>query len=141
MASSSPQYKAVLSHLEALTTTLRIIPGAEDSLLLKFQERLWLAIGAGASAKELVTLALNRIKNDVKDYDVFINMLRYITGMEQVVNTIEGTLTTCISPHSHMHFYSVESPTWMYILYVGIFVLYIKHGSRSIFRSFSKAYL
>ena len=90
MASSrnSPQYKAVLSHLEVLTTALRVTPGAESSLRLKFQELSWLAIGAEASANELVTLALNRIENDVRNYDVFVHMLRNVTGMEQMVDII-----------------------------------------------------
>ena len=82
---NSPQYKAVLSHLEALT-------GAEDSLLMKFKELSWLPIGAEASANELVTLALNRIVNDVRDYDVFVHMLRDIAGMERMVTTIAGKL-------------------------------------------------
>ena len=90
MASSriSPQYKAVLSHLEDLTTALRVTSGAEISLLMKFQELSWLPIGAEASAKELVTLALNRIDNDVRDYDVFVNMLKNVTGIGQMVNKI-----------------------------------------------------
>ena len=91
-SSNSPQYKAVLSHLEALTTTLRVTPGAESSLLQKFQELSWLAIGAKASAKELVTLALNRIENDVKDYEVFTNMLGTIPGMKTVVDKVAGTV-------------------------------------------------
>ena len=89
---SRPQYKAVLSHLEALTTTLRVTPGAVSSLLQKFQELTWLAIGAEASAKELVTLALNRIENDVKDFDVFMNMLGTIPGMKTVVDKITGII-------------------------------------------------
>ena len=93
---NSPQYKAVLSHLEALTTTLRVTPGAESSLLLKFQQLTWLAIETEASAKELVTLALNRIKNDVKDYEVFINMLETVPGMKTVVNKITGTVETSL---------------------------------------------
>ena len=89
----SPQYKAVLSHLETLTTALRVTPGAEGSLLLKLQVLSWLPIGAEASAKELVTLALNRIENDVRDYEVFINMLKNIAAMEWVVNIIAGKCT------------------------------------------------
>ena len=89
---NSPQYKAVLSHLEALITALRVTPGAQSSLLLKLKELSWLPIGTEASAKELVTLALNRIENDVKDYDVFMCMLRNTAGMEQIVNTIAGKL-------------------------------------------------
>ena len=89
---NSPQYKAVLSHLEALTTALRVRPGAESSLLLKFKELSWLPIGTEASANELVTLALNRIENDVRDYDVFVRMLRNTAGMEQMVNTFAGKL-------------------------------------------------
>ena len=93
---NSPHYKAVLSHLEALTTALRVTPGAEISLCLKFKELSWLPIVAEASANELVTLALNRIENDVRDYDVFIYMLRNITGMEQMVDIFAGSfaLTT-----------------------------------------------
>ena len=99
----SPQYKAVLSHLEKLTTTLTVTPGAESSLLLKFQELSWLAIGAVATAQELVTLALNRIETDVRDYEVFINMLKDTAGMEQVVKMIVGILdgSSINSPAQH----------------------------------------
>ena len=104
-------YKAVLSDLETLITTFRVTPEAEVSLLLKLQERLWLPIGAEASAKELVTLALNRIEDDVRDYEVFINILRNIAGMEQVVNIITGiyildlrynTYVLCLFVHTQM---------------------------------------
>ena len=99
----SPQYKAVLSHLEKLTTTLTVTPGSEGSLLLKFQELSWLAIGAVATAQELVTLALNRIETDVRDYEVFINMLKDTAGMEQVVKMIAGILdgSSINSPAQH----------------------------------------
>ena len=80
----------MLSDLETLITTFRVTPGAEVSLLLKLQERSWITIGAEASAKELVTLALNRIESNVRDYEVFINILRNIVGMERVVNIITG---------------------------------------------------
>ena len=105
-SSNNLQYRAVLSHLKALTTALRVTPGAESSLLLKFQELLWLATGAKASAKELVTLSLNRINNDFKDYDVFINMLRNLKGMEHMVNKMAGAFHSRYTICNFMHHYN-----------------------------------
>ena len=89
--SHSQQYKAVLHNMETLRMTL----GAED-LLLKFQEKEWLSIASQAKADELIRLALDRIKNDIKDYEVFISMLQAITGLSTVTSKITGIMYTCI---------------------------------------------
>ena len=40
---------------------------------------------------QLVTLALNRIKQDPNQYDLFIDMLRDIPGMDLTVNSITSS--------------------------------------------------
>lgn len=67
-----------------------MIPGARHSLLVQFQEQSWLAIGVEASVNDLMSVALNRIENDVKDYEMLLKIFENIPGMDQVVKRITG---------------------------------------------------
>ena len=67
-----------------------MIPGARHSLLVQFQEQSWLAIGVEASVNDLMSVALNRIENDVKDYEMLLKIFKNIPGMDQVVKRITG---------------------------------------------------
>lgn len=89
---NSPQYEAVLKELETLTDTLDLKANekAKQKLLLKFQIEGWLGATADPSAADLIRLALNRIKNDVNQYKVFIDMLRGITELKAIANKITG---------------------------------------------------
>ena len=80
------------SHLEQLYDTLRATPGAEERLLVRFKQINWVDMNENATAQELIENALNRIKYDATKYSVFIDTLRKMAGVDQVVSSIEGNL-------------------------------------------------
>ena len=92
MNEASPQYNAVLNKLQVLTKSLQHGMGVEV-LLQKFKMQKWIATEATATANELVLLALNRIQNQVTDYDVFIRMLKSMPGVNVIADQMTGILT------------------------------------------------
>ena len=62
---------------------------------MQFKQRSWVGITITATANEMIVLALDRIKKDVRDYRVFIDMLNNVTGMDQVVSSIESNGILC----------------------------------------------
>lgn len=90
MASSDQMYKAVLSHFQQLKNSLRVTPGAEEELLGLFKINEWISFTATATAEQLISLALNRIKNDVNNFKVFIDMLKSITGLKELALGIQS---------------------------------------------------
>ena len=86
----SPQYEAVLTNLDKLARTIRATPGAQGDLQTKFIVKSWLDPIAKTDADGLTTLALNKIENNVKDYNLFMEMLSSVTGMDQIVGIIRG---------------------------------------------------
>ena len=90
----SPQYLAVLNQLVALQERLDLKANAKakEKLLLMFQAKQWLGGTADPTAAALVQLALNRIKDDVNQYGVFIKILQDITGLADIADKITGIL-------------------------------------------------
>ena len=88
----SPQYKAVLEQLRALVDALKANPDAQSSLQQEFRMKSWLSIGPHTSTDQLIYTALNRIANDVEQYDVFIGMLQSITEMKHMADKITSKL-------------------------------------------------
>ena len=88
-AVSSPQYNMVLKNLKVLTERLQRAKEVK-TLLQEFKMEKWIADGATATANELVLLALDRIKNQVTDYDVFIRMLRSMPGVKSLADQMTG---------------------------------------------------
>lgn len=83
-------YKSVLAHMDTITTHLRVNSGAKGALVTKYQQRSWLSIATTPDVMELVTMALNRISNDEKQYDIFMEMIGDITGMDLIVDKIKS---------------------------------------------------
>ena len=81
-------YDKVLNKLNDITQTLQLNPGARDKLTRLYQREKWLGIAARPAEGELVTLALDRIKQDPNQFDLFIDMLRDTEGMELIVTTL-----------------------------------------------------
>ena len=71
-----------------IITGLKSTPGATDKLTLKYKQEEWMDITENPTEDQLVTLALQRIKQDPKQYDMFIDMLRSISGMDLTVDRI-----------------------------------------------------
>ena len=86
MARESSEYRAVLDEMSTIIDHLKLHQGARESLTTKYQQKKWLGITEHPQPKELVTLALGRIANDPREYDVFMDMLKGITGMDLIVN-------------------------------------------------------
>ena len=70
--------------------TLRSTADAEESLLTAFQIKNWLGGIVKAEAMPLITQAINQMKLEAKNYEVFIGMLQDIPGMNVVIKLITG---------------------------------------------------
>ena len=86
----TPQYLAVQKNQDILETALRGA-GAEKSLLTQFKSHGWVDQLANMKADELITNALTKIEIKVENYDVFIEMLRKVKGIKDVVDMIIGS--------------------------------------------------
>ena len=98
MSTKTPQYVAVRKNLSTLTGNLDNGTAYGD-LRTKFIEEPW--IGPKAYSKPdpdgLIGVALDRIKNNVKNYELFINMLQDIPEMDESVTKILGKLQLHVS--------------------------------------------
>ena len=81
-------YNSVLRHRNGIIADLKTTPGAKLLLTLEYQQKQWIDTTVHPTEDQLVTLALSRIQQDPKQYDVFINMLRNIAGMGLTVDRI-----------------------------------------------------
>ena len=81
--------------LSDLTEALKLCPGAKDKLTSLYQKQKWLSIAAKPTEGELVTLALERIKQDPSQFDLFIDMLRDTEGIDLIVTTLTGGELRC----------------------------------------------
>ena len=71
-----------------IITALKSTPGATDMLTEMYKQKRWMIFTEHPTEDQLITLTLNRIKQDPKQYDVFIDMLRHIPGMDLTVDRI-----------------------------------------------------
>ena len=81
-------YNKVCCNMSDIITALKSTPGARDMLTGKYKQKQWINITVYPTEDELVTLALQRIKQDPKQYDIFIDMLSDICGMDLTVDRI-----------------------------------------------------
>ena len=87
---SSPQYKMVLNNKGTIVEALKLTPGAREVLVTKFQEEEWLSITEDPTEEKLVNTVLGRIKRNPANLTTFIGMLNDVTGLDQIVETLEG---------------------------------------------------
>ena len=88
-------YDKVLNQLDDITKTLQLNHCARDKLTRLYQRKKWLDIAARPAEGDLVTLALERIKQDPSQFDLFIDMLRDTEGMDLIVTTLTGGELRC----------------------------------------------
>ena len=81
------EYDKVRFNMNNIITTLKSTPGATDILTGMYKQKGWMNI----TEDQLVTLALDRIKQDSNQYDLFIGMLRDINGMDLTVKRITSS--------------------------------------------------
>ena len=84
----STGYDKVLKNMNAIITALKINPVAKNQLTGKYEENKWIDIATDPTEKQLVNMALNRIQQDPNQYDMFIDMLRDIPGMDLTADRI-----------------------------------------------------
>lgn len=82
------EYQAVLMHFNSLVESLKV---SRESLITQFQMKKWLDITTRASEKTLVQVALGRIQQDARQFEIFVHMLRNVTGLEDILQRITGT--------------------------------------------------
>ena len=88
----SKSYKSVLACFTDIIASLEANRPAKDALILEYQREKWISITATLTEKELVILVLDRISNDAGQYDIFINMLKNIEGMNLILNNLKGNV-------------------------------------------------
>ena len=86
----SKAYKSVLACNTNITGCLKANSDAKDALNLEYQKREWIKPTATLNETELVTLVLDRIENDAGQYDIFMDMLKEIQGMDLIVKSLKG---------------------------------------------------
>ena len=87
---TSPQYKKVLNNKGTIEEALKLTPGATGVLVTKFQEKEWLSITESPTEEKLVKTVLGRIRRNPADLNTFVEMLEDVTGLDQIVETLEG---------------------------------------------------
>ena len=86
----SEGYKSVLANIRTISSHLRANSAAKEALIIKYKEHSWLDPNATLDETGLVTLVLDRISNDDRQYDIFIDMLRGIVGTGLIVDKLKG---------------------------------------------------
>lgn len=93
----TPQYQAVLNQLMNLTQRLeqKANAKAKQDLVQMFQMKSWVGDITKPEVANLIHVALHRIKTDVKEYEVFIDMLDQIPVVAQFVTQMKGIIILC----------------------------------------------
>lgn len=87
----SQEYQKVLDNKARIITALQLTPGATDTLKTQFQQKKWLPLAKKKPTEdELVDTVLGRIQLDTNALTTFIGMLKKVTGLDQIVELLEG---------------------------------------------------
>ena len=100
----SEGYKSVRANIGTISSHLRANSAAKEALIIKYKEHSWLNPNATLDETGLVTLVLNRISNDVRQYDAFIGMLRDIEGTDLIVDKLKGMGYIHLNSKWYIHF-------------------------------------
>ena len=86
----TPHYKCVQNNYARLTAHLRTNPQAKKQLFEKFVAEDWHKSGDCPNENVLINIALDRIKQDSKEYSVFISMLERVPATDIIVKDLKG---------------------------------------------------
>ena len=78
----------MLKNFVPLASTIEATPEALEDLQRHFKAKFWLSPTAKPNADGLGTLALNRIEMNVDNYDVYMEILSSITGLDEIMDII-----------------------------------------------------
>ena len=95
---NTPEYKKVKNNMENIVEALKATPSAKDKLSMKCKQNEWLSESVDPLEEDLVRLVLERIRQRASQFTLFISMLRQITGMDQIADTLELTgISFCVT--------------------------------------------
>ena len=86
----SPEYKAVQEHFDVLAAALDANSDAKKDLLRKFKAKGWFKPPAKPDSDEMIGVALDKIRADVKHYEEFIGMLKSLSELDHITIKITG---------------------------------------------------
>ena len=84
----TPQYNAVLSLAETITARLKTTK-AVQSLSWKYKEKKWIDPNTDFNEDNLVSCALENIRQDATQFLTFVEMLSNTTGMDDIVDKLK----------------------------------------------------
>ena len=87
----SKAYKTVLACNTNIVDCLKANSPAKETLIAEYKKRAWIDIAAIPSETELVTLVLDRISIDARQYNIFMEMLENIAGMNLIADKLKGS--------------------------------------------------
>ena len=87
LSANSSQYNTVLQSWNILVKRLKSAK-VETELLRQFYIKQWLDTSDESDADGMIRLALNKIETDVKNYEVFIEMLTAVTPLKDIVESM-----------------------------------------------------
>ena len=97
---NTPEYQKVKNNMENIIDALKATPSVKYKLNVQCKEKGWLSASADPLEEELVRLVLERIRWRASQFTLFKGMLREITGMDQIANTLELTgISFCVKSH------------------------------------------
>ena len=71
-----------------LAGAIKATPSSVETLSGKFKSKSWIDPNANCSEDDLICCALERIKQDPKQFPVFVSMLRETPGMIQIADKV-----------------------------------------------------
>ena len=87
---SNPEYQRVLSNKANIVAALKSTKGATRRLTTEFEQKSWLAVNENPTEDELINAVLIRIKLKPANLTKFIDMLKEIGGLGEIVEILEG---------------------------------------------------
>ena len=91
----SVEYRSVLDNLPSIIATLQANKAAGESLCLKLKQKEWVNVTDDPPPQEVMKVVLNRIKDDVSQFHVFMNLIGSTAGLDLIMKQIEETMVTC----------------------------------------------
>ena len=73
--------------------TLKSDGGKKGTLTIKFREMSWIDLCSEPDEEELVRIVLVRIEEDVQTFRTFVDVLKCMEGMDQILQMLTTSVT------------------------------------------------